>query len=101
MTSELADAIHVADNHQPGRDANSELRSKVVPRPERRGLFDNLKAGLDCPFRIVLLRLREAEIDQHSVTEKAGWIAAKLPHHRGHHGKAGGEDVAHVLGIEP
>jgi hypothetical protein len=64
----LADQI--ADHGEPGGDA--EPHAQILPRRQLADRLDHRKPSAHRPLGIVLMRLRIAEIDQHSVAHILG-----------------------------
>ena len=94
-------ADQLADHDQAGRDADPRRRERLVtgrlqPRRLRRS-----RARRAPPARLVLVRLRPAEIGEHAVAHVLGDVAAPALDHLGAAALIGADHRAHVLGIEP
>ena len=94
----LARADQVADDDQPGRDADTGLQRQrgVLSAAHRR---DQLQPGPHRPLGVVLVGLRIAEIDEHAVAHVFGDEPAEAAHGLGDAFLIGRNDLAQVLGV--
>ena len=65
-------ADEIADNDQPGRDADAGREGFASRRGKTGGCRGGGHAGANRSFRIVLMRLRPTEIGQHTIAHELG-----------------------------
>ena len=93
----LSRSDNIADHDQPGRDADAALQRSVRLEPGHRR--DQLQARPHRPFRVVLMRLRVAEIHQHSVAQIFRHEPAEAAHRFGDALLIGRNDLAQILRV--
>jgi SAM (Sterile alpha motif) domain-containing protein len=92
-------ADQIAYHHQPGGDADPQLQ-----RSRRLELTDGThqrQAGSDSLFRVVLVRLRVTEVDEHAVAHVLGDEAVEAAYRLCCAGVIAADDLAQVFGVEP
>jgi hypothetical protein len=94
----LADQI--ADDHQPGGDADARLQLDGFDIEANDGL-DQTEPCSDRAFGIVLMRPRVPEINEHAVAHIFGDEAVEASDDTGDRAMIGADDLAQILGIEP
>ena len=93
----LARSDQVADDNQPGRDADTGLQRSARLEPGHRR--DQLQPRPHRPLGVVLMRLRIAEIDEHAVAHVFRHEAAEAAHGLGDAFLIGRNDLAQVLRV--
>ena len=89
----------IADHHQAGGDPDARLQLDGFDI-EATHPVDAGEAGADRPLGVVLMRLRVAEINQHTIAHVFRDKAAEAPDGIGDGAVVGGDDLAIILGIE-
>jgi hypothetical protein len=92
-------ADQVADDHQPGGDADPRLELDGFDI-EATDSVDRAQPRPDRPLGIVLMRSRVTEIDQNAVAHVFRDKAIELGNDPGDGAVIGGDDLAQILGIE-
>ena len=95
----LADQI--ADDHQPGGDADPHLQWRRRDGVEPGHLLDQLQPGAHRALGIVLVGPRIAEIGEHAVAHVLGDKPAAAPDHLGNAAVIGADHRAQILRVEP
>ena len=96
-----ADADHVADDDQPGGDADADLDWRGGPRQGRRQVAQDGQGGMNRALGIVLMRLGPAEAGEHAVAMVGTDMAAeRLDRDAADLVVVAGDD-AEVLRVEP
>ena len=90
----------LADDNQPGGDADARLKGHVGSGLQRADRVEDGKAGAHGLLGIMLMSCRVAEIDVHAIAQVLGDKSVKSRHHIGDHFVEGGDQIAHVLGVE-
>jgi hypothetical protein len=93
-------ANQIADNHQPGRDADARLQRDGFDI-EAADSVDDTQPSPDRTLGIVLVCSRVAEINQHSVAHILGDKPIEASDDVGDGAVVGGDNLAQILGIEP
>jgi len=93
-------ADQIADDNQPGSNADPRLRLDGFD-VEAGHSIDHAQPGPDRALRIILMRLRVAEINQHAVAHVFGDKAVKPCDGPRDGAVISGNDLAVILGIEP
>jgi hypothetical protein len=87
----------VADHDQPAGDAEPHIQR--LRRLEPADSVDDGEPGANCPFGVVLVRLRIAKIDQHAVAHVFGDKTGKPADGVGDAAVIGPDDLAQILGV--
>ena len=90
----------LADDNQPGGDADARLKGHVGSGLQRADRVEDGKAGAHGLLGVMLMSCRVAEIDVHAIAQVLGDKSVKSRHHIGDHLVEGGDQIAHVLGVE-
>jgi hypothetical protein len=96
-----ARADQVADDHQPGGDADAHLQRLARRRVEPADGVDDLQTGAHGAFGLVLVGARIAEIGQQPIAHELGDEAVMAGNDSGASLLIGANHFPHVLGIEP
>ena len=90
----------LADDNQPGGDADARLKGHAGSGLQRADRVEDGKAGAHGLLGVMLMRCRVAEIDVHAIAQVLGDKSVKPRHHVGDRFVEGGDQIAHVLGVE-
>ena len=91
----FARADEVADDDQPGRDADAHLQAERGGGLQLRHRLDQRKPGQHRALGVVLVGLGIAEISQHAVAHVFGDEAAGLANRLGAASMIGADDLSH------
>ena len=91
----------VADDDQPGRDADPHVQRRTGRGDEFRRSLDDGEPGLHGALGVMFVGLGIAEIGEHAVAHVFGDEAAVALDQRRAAAMIGADDLAHILGIEP
>jgi hypothetical protein len=97
----LSRAQEIADDHNPGRNPHPHVQRRAGGGLKLRRGLDDCQPSSHCALRVVLVRLRIAEIGEHSVAHVLGDEAPIALDHVRAALVIGPDDPPHVLGIEP
>ena len=92
-------ADQIADDHQPGGDADARLQLDRLD-VEAADSVDRAKPGPDRPLSIVFMRPRVAEIDQNAITHIFCDKPVEASDDFGDGAVIGADDFAQILGIQ-
>ena len=90
----------LADDNQPGGDADARLKGHVGTRLQRADRVQDRKAGAHGLLRVMLIGRRVAKIDQHAIAEILGDKSIEARHHIVDRLVESRDQIAHVLGVE-
>jgi len=90
----------IADDHQPGGDPDARLQFDGIDMEAADGV-DSAQPRPYRPLGVVLMRLRVAEINQNAVAHIPGDEATGSGDDFGSGAVIRGDDLAHILGIQP
>ena len=93
-------ADQIADDYQPGGDADPHLQRNAGGGRELRRRLDQGKAGLHSVLGVMLVSLGIAEIGQHPVTHVLGDEPAGLGDEIGTAAVINSDRLAQILGVE-
>jgi hypothetical protein len=99
LRSALAD--QVADHDQTGRDPGAHSQRRAVARAELSDPGGQIEPGPHRPLGVVFVRLRPAEIREHTVAHVLGDMAVPALHYFSAALLILPDQLAQVLGIEP
>ena len=98
--SRVAGPQLLADDNQPGGDADARLKGHAGSGLQRADRVEDGKAGAHGLLGVMLMSRRVAEIDQHAIAQILGDKSVKARHHIGDRLVEGGDQIAHVLGVK-
>ena len=90
----------LADDNQPGGDADARLKGHVGSGLQRADRVEDGKAGAHGLLGVMLMSRRVAEIDEHAIAQVLGDKSVESRHHIGDHFVEGGDQIVHVLGVK-
>ena len=90
----------LADDNQPGGDADARPKGHVGSGLQRADRVEDGEAGAHGLLGVMLMSRRVAEIDEHAIAQVLGDKSVKSRHHIGDHFVEGGDQIAHVLGVK-
>ena len=97
----FARSDQITDDDEASGNPDSDLKCGFRSGHDLVDRADQLQPGPNRPFRVVLMRLRIAEIDEHAVAHVFGDEPVVAANHLGDPAMIGADHFAQVLGIEP
>ena len=97
----LGGTQQIADHHDPGREPHAHVQRRAGGGLQRRRSLDDGEPRPHGLLSVMLVRLRIAEIGEDPVAHIFGHETTEAAHRLGDASLIGGDDLTHVLGIEP
>jgi len=91
----------IANDDLPRGDADSSPKRNVIIQFERCHRRDDIQSRAHCPFCLFLMRLRPAEVGEHTVAQELGHVAFVPGDGASHRVLITTHHLAQVFGIEP
>ncbi len=98
LCAALADQL--ADHDQAGRDADPGRQGFAGRHRQSADCLGQCQPGAHRPLGLVLVRLRPAEVGEHTIAHVFGDVPAPALHHLGAGAMIGADHLPHVLGVE-
>ena len=90
----------LADDNQPGGDADARLKGNAGGGLQRTDRIEDGDAGAHGLLGVMLIGCRIAKIDEHAIAQVLGDKSVEARRHIGDRSVEGGEQIAHVLGVK-
>src|SRR5215204_1786171 len=94
-------ADQIADHNEASSDADTGRKGDTWRALQIAHYFNNGERGAHGALRLILVRARPAEIDEHAIAHEASDVTLPARNLARHSVLVGREDVSHFFGIEP